>query len=130
VAVEEIRGTRHRILLVDDDERILRFARLKLMTSGYDVTTAMTGQGALTKIESEKPDVIVLDLKMPGMGGIKALKELRRTSQIPVIVITAATELVEEALGLGANTYLSKPFDPDELTRRIRTILENQGASG
>jgi two-component system KDP operon response regulator KdpE len=115
--------TNQRVLLVDDDQRILDFSRLKLMASGYDVITAMTGQGALTMIESQKPDILLLDLKMPGMGGLEVLKTLRASSQLPVIVISAATELAEEALGLGANTYLPKPFDPDELPVRIETIL-------
>jgi two-component system KDP operon response regulator KdpE len=115
--------TNQRVLLVDDDQRILNFSRLKLMASGYDVITAMTGQGALTMIESQKPDILLLDLKMPGMGGLEVLKTLRASSQLPVIVISAATELAEEALGLGANTYLPKPFDPDELPVRIETIL-------
>ena len=115
--------TKHRVLLVDDDQRILNFARLKLMASGYDVVTAMTGQGARTMIESEQPDILLLDLKMPGMGGLEVLRVLRTSSQLPVIVISAATDLAQEALGLGANAYMSKPFNPDELPERIEAIL-------
>ena len=113
-----------RVLLVDDDQRILNFARVKLRASNYEVMTAMTGEGALTMIESQKPDLMVLDLKMPGMGGLEVLKVLRRSSELPVIVMSAASELAEEAVRLGANTFMSKPFDPDELSRRIETILE------
>jgi len=109
--------------VVDDDQRILRFARLKLLASGYDVITAMTGQAALTMIESHEPDMMVLDLKMPGMGGIDVLKILRTSSALPVIVVSAATDLAEEVVRLGANAFLPKPFSPDELLRRIESIL-------
>jgi two-component system, OmpR family, KDP operon response regulator KdpE len=118
--------TRHRILLVDDDQRILHFARLKLMASGYNVITAMTGQGALTMIESEEPDVVVLDLKMPGMGGLEVLKIVRSSSDLPVIVVSAAADLAEEALVAGADDFISKPFDVDELVRRIAQTLEGK----
>jgi DNA-binding response OmpR family regulator len=114
---------RRRVLLVDDDQRILLFVRLKLMASGYDVITAMTGQGAVTMIESQKPDVLVLDLKMPGMGGLEVLRVLRTSSKLPVIIISAATDLAEEAANLGADVYLPKPFSPNELVTRIERIL-------
>jgi two-component system, OmpR family, KDP operon response regulator KdpE len=118
--------SRHRILLVDDDQRILHFSRLKLMASGYEVVTAMTGQGALTMIESQKPDILVLDLKMPGMGGLEVLRVLRRFSRIPVIVVSGAEELAEQALSLGANAYMAKPFNPDELINKISNILDKE----
>ena len=111
------------VLLVDDDQRILNFARLKLMALGYHVITAINGQGALTMIESHKPDLMVLDLKMPGMGGLEVLKVLRTSSKLPVIVISAAADLAAEAACLGANTYLPKPFNPDELLRKIEMML-------
>jgi DNA-binding response OmpR family regulator len=119
-----VRGKNPRVLLVDDDQSILNFARLKLRASNYEVVTAMTGQGALTMIESQKPDIMVLDLKMPGVGGLEVLKVLRGSSELPVIVVSATSELAEEAIRLGANTFMPKPFDPDELSRRIETILE------
>ena len=118
--------SRHRILLVDDDQRILHFSRLKLMASGYEVVTAMTGQGALMMIESQKLDIIVLDLKMPGMGGLEVLRVLRRFSRIPVIVVSGAEELAEQALGLGANAYMAKPFNPDELINKVSIILDKE----
>ena len=113
---------KHRVLLVDDDERVLRFARLKLMASGFDVLTAMTGQGALAMIESGEPDIVILDMRMPGMSGLDVLRELRSHSDMPVIIISAA-ELPAEAITLRANAYIPKPFDPDELLREIQTIL-------
>jgi DNA-binding response OmpR family regulator len=115
-----------RVLVADDDERIVRFTRLKLMASGYDVVTAMTGHGALTMIESENPDIVVLDLRMPGMGGLEVLRIVRSSSQLPVIVVSAATDLAEKACVAGANDYLPKPFDPNDLVRRIEKALEGR----
>ena len=77
-------------------------------------------------IESEKPDVVVLDLRMPGMGGLEVLKIVRSSSDLPVIVISAATDLAEEALVAGADDFITKPFDPDELVRRIAQTLESK----
>ena len=115
--------TKRRVLLVDDDERLLRFARLKLITSGLDVLTATTGESALMMVESAKPDMVVLDLRMPGMGGLEALRALRSHSALPVLIVSAA-DLPPEALTLGANGYIPKPFNPDELLREILTILD------
>lgn len=125
---------KHRVLLADDDLRILRFARLKLMASGYDVVTAMTGQEALDMIDSEGPDILVLDLKMPGMGGLDVLKALRVSSRLPVIVTSAATDLAGQAIKAGADAFMPKPFNPDELPATIETILlgnigSNRGSS-
>jgi DNA-binding response OmpR family regulator len=123
--------SKHRVLLADDDLRILRFARLKLMASGYDVVTAVTGKEALDMVDSEGPDILVLDLKMPGMGGLDVLKALRVSSGLPVIVISAATDLAGQALDAGADAFMSKPFNPDELPGTIRTILSgNIGTNG
>ena len=76
----------YRVLLVDDDIRMLHFTRVKLMASGYDVITAITGQGALAATESRKPDIMVLDLKMPGMRGLEVLRLLRTSSKLPVTI--------------------------------------------
>ncbi len=115
---------RRRILLVDDDERILRFLRIKLMASGYEVSTAMTGHGAQSMIESDAPDVLILDLKMPGMGGVDLLKRLSKPWRFPVVVMTAASDLAADALSLGADAYLPKPFNLDELVSTVRSLLE------
>jgi DNA-binding response OmpR family regulator len=115
--------TKYRLLVVDDDERILRFLRLKLMSEGYEVVTAMTGQGALTMAESHEPDVIILDMKLPGKNGLDVLKELKKVGAVPVIVISAGDECVEEAMRLGARSFLRKPFNPDELKDIVESIL-------
>ena len=70
--------TKYRVLVVDDDERILRFLRVKLMSEGYEVITAMTGHGALTMLDSHEPDMMVLDMRMPGKNGLEVLKELKK----------------------------------------------------
>lgn len=86
----------------------------------------MTGQGTLTMTESQNPDILVLDLKMPSMGGLEVLKVLRGFSKIPIIVVSGADELAEQAMGLGANAYVAKPFHPDELSKMIRDILDRK----
>ncbi len=115
---------RRRILVVDDDERIVRFLRLKLLTSGYDVSTAMTGQGAQTIIESGPPDMMILDLKMPGMGGLDLLRKMHKPWRFPIVVVSAASDLAAEALSLGADAYVPKPIDLDELVATIQELLE------
>jgi DNA-binding response OmpR family regulator len=114
---------RYRILLVDD-EKILRILRFKLKASGYEVITATNGQDAITLVESEKPDIVVMDVIIPGMSGLEALQALRTFSDLPVIVISARTDNASKALSLGANSFLSKPFNPDELVKRIQAILD------
>lgn len=114
---------KRRILLVDDDERILRFLRLKLMASGYDVATAMTGHGAQGMIESDAPDALILDLKMPGMDGVELLRRLRKPWKFPIVVVTAASDLAADALSLGADAYVPKPFNLDELVSTVGSLL-------
>ena len=113
-----------RILLVDDEERILNFLRAKLKASGYDVLTAQDGIEALEQIQGQEPDMVVLDLLMPRMDGFQALKELRCFSSIPVIVLSARRTDNDKikGLSLGADDYLAKPFNPDELVARIEAV--------
>jgi DNA-binding response OmpR family regulator len=114
---------RHRVLVVDDEQRILNFVRIKLMVSGYDVFTSMTGQDALSMVEDKSPDMVVLDIRLPDTDGLEVLKQIRASSDLPVIVISARIEYTEDALRLGANGFIAKPFHPDELTRKIEAIL-------
>lgn len=112
------------ILLVDDDTGILNFLKVKLRTCGYEVITAQSGHQALEKIHLREPDMIILDLIMPGMSGLSMLKELRTFSKIPVIILSAKgadTDKIE-GLKLGADDYLSKPFSPEELIARIEAL--------
>ena len=110
-------------MLVDDDHRILNFLRLKLAVSGYDVITATTGEMAVELFETRKPDIIVMDVLMPGVSGLEVLKALRAFSDIPIIVISASTDNGEKAIRLGASSFMPKPLDPDELVKRVDTTL-------
>jgi DNA-binding response OmpR family regulator len=113
-----------RILVVDDEERILNFLRSKLRASGYEVLTAGNGLEALEQAQAQEPDLIVLDLLMPKMDGFETLKELRSFSAVPVIILSAKGTDVDriKGLGLGADDYLPKPFNPDELVARIEAV--------
>jgi len=112
------------ILVVDDDEQILDFLRPKLKGAGYNVLTANNGIEALEQAEAQDPDLLVLDLVMPKMDGFETLKEIRKFSAVPVIILSARGADVDKIKGLelGADDYLSKPFNPDELLARIKAL--------
>lgn len=116
---------KHLILVVDDEPPIVRLVKAKLQADGYEVMTASNGAEALKAIEQQRPDLIVLDLMMPTMDGFETLRRVRATSQIPVLMLTARTSDADKLRGLnsGADDYLTKPFNPDELSARIRAIL-------
>ena len=120
---------RFRILVVDDDERILNFLRSKLKASGYDVLTATNGTEALDQAQAQEPDLMVLDLIMPKMDGFETLKQLRSFSAVPVIILTAKDADADKIKGftLGADDYLPKPFNPDELVARIEAVTRRLG---
>jgi len=113
-----------RILVVDDEERIINFLRSKLKASGYEVLTASNGLEGLEQAQAQEPDLLVLDLLMPKMDGLEMLKELRSFSAVPVIILTARGADADRIKGLqlGADDYLPKPFNPDELVARIEAI--------
>ncbi len=114
-----------RILVVEDDERILNFLRSKLKASGYEVSTANDGVQGLEQAQAQEPNLIVLDLLMPKMSGLDMLRELRSFSSIPVIILTAKGDDIDKIKGfqLGADDYLTKPFNPDELIARIEAVM-------
>lgn len=113
-----------RMLLVDDEDRILSFLTSKLKALGYDVFTASNGHDALEQARAQDPDMIVLDVRMPKMGGFEALRELRGFSEVPVIMLSACGTDADKIKGLtlGADDYLAKPFNPDELVARIEAV--------
>lgn len=113
-----------RILIVDDEPRIIQFLKVKLHASGYEVFSATSGQEALDMILAQEPDMVVLDIMMPGMDGFETLRQIRATSNVPVIILSARGENTDKINGLrlGADDYLSKPFSPDELVARIEAI--------
>ncbi|HEY7031538.1 MAG TPA: response regulator transcription factor [Thermomicrobiales bacterium] len=116
---------KHLILVVDDEPAIVRLVRAKLLADGYAVATAGRGEEALEFLENERPDLIVLDLMMPGMDGFETLRRIRTTSQVPVILLTARAGDHDKLRGLegGADDYVTKPFNPDELAARVAAVL-------
>ncbi len=117
------------VLVVDDDVKILRFIRSSLTLAGYVVITTTSGEEALKLVESEKPNVMLLDILMPVMDGFEVLRKLRAVSELPVIAVSAQASAAEEALRLGANDFLAKPFRPDELVNRIKALLNHRAVS-
>jgi DNA-binding response OmpR family regulator len=113
-----------RVLVVDDEPRILKFLEVKLKASGYGVLTANSGAEALEQVEAQEPDLVVLDVLMPKKDGFETLKELRAFSSVPVIILSAKEADTDKIRGLelGADDYLAKPFSPDELVARIEAL--------
>lgn len=117
-----------RILIVEDDPDILQLLSYNIQSAGYDVVTAMDGNAALAMVKRHSPDLLLLDLMIPGIDGFEVCKELKKrqeTRNIPVIMLTAKGEEVDRIVGLelGADDYVVKPFSPRELILRIRAIL-------
>jgi DNA-binding response OmpR family regulator len=113
-----------RVLVVDDESRILNFLSSKLKASGYEVLTANNGVEALEQVQAEEPDLVVLDVLMPKKDGFETLKELRTFSPVPTIILSAKGTNADKVKGLslGADDYLAKPFSPDELVARIEAV--------
>ena len=117
-----------RILVIDDEPAIRRFLRTGLSSQGYELVEAEAGQAAIDLVPREKPDLIVLDLGLPDMDGLEVLQQLRRTSLVPVIVLSVRSDETGKvkALDLGADDYVTKPFGMEELTARVRTALRHR----
>ena len=111
------------VLVVEDEPRILRFLSISLKASGYNIITAIRGDQVIDLVKSEKPDIIILDVFLPGADGFEVLKELRTFSRLPVIAMSARDSLGPEALKLGATEFLGKPFKPEQLVQRMKAIL-------
>ena len=117
-----------KILVVDDEEPIQELLRFNLEKEGYLVCVAKDGQEALKQVENDQPDLLVLDLMLPGMDGLEVCRKLRsnpKFQQIPIIMLTAKGEEIDKVLGLelGADDYMTKPFSPRELLARIKARL-------
>lgn len=113
-----------RVLLVDDEDRIVNFLALKLKVSGYQVICASDGEKGLDLARTATPDIILLDIIMPGIDGLEVLRRLRKFSDVPVIVLSAKERISEEVFALGANGFMSKPFNPDDLISEVKALLQ------
>lgn len=117
------------ILVVDDEKRILSLLKAYLEGQGFGVVTAANGRDALFVTRQEKPDLIILDLMMPGMDGYEFMRQHRKERETPIILLTAKVDEDDKVLGLelGADDYVTKPFSPRELTSRVRAVLRRAG---
>jgi two-component system, OmpR family, alkaline phosphatase synthesis response regulator PhoP len=114
-----------KILVVDDDAKIVELVKIYLKRDGYSVITAYNGTDALKTAQQNKPDLIVLDIMLPGIDGLEICRELRKASTVPIILLTARTTEEDriKGLDLGADDYVTKPFSPKELAARIRAVF-------
>ena len=114
-----------RVLVVDDDETIRRTLRINLRARGYEVEEVASGRDALSTLEDAPPDLVILDLGLPDVDGVEVLRRLRRTSRVPVVVLSARHQSDDkvEALDEGADDYVTKPFGMDELRARVGALL-------
>lgn len=122
-----------KILLVDDDPNIRQLLNLYLTKEGYQVEMAERGDTAVTMFKQNPPSIMLLDVMLPGMDGWQVLREVRKVSNIPIIMLTAKDETFDKVLGLelGADDYIVKPFDPKEVTARIKAVCRRfQPAEG
>jgi DNA-binding response OmpR family regulator len=121
-----------KILVVDDEERMVRFIRLNLEHDGFQVFEAYNGTQAINRVRTNLPDLILLDVMMPDIDGFEVLKVIREMSAVPVIMLTAKGEEDDRVRGLelGADDYVTKPFSPRELVSRVRAVLRRTESAG
>lgn len=121
-----------RILVVDDEERMVRFIRLNLEHDGFQVIEAFRGTQAIENLRSDMPDLVLLDVMMPDIDGFEVLRLIRESSSVPVIMLTAKGEEDDRIRGLelGADDYITKPFSPRELVSRVRAVLRRTETAG
>jgi two-component system alkaline phosphatase synthesis response regulator PhoP len=126
--------SKEKILIVDDEPHILELVRFNLEAGGFKVIEAPDGQKAIELAQTENPDLILLDLMLPGTDGLEVCRILRQqkaTREIPIIMLTAKSEEIDKVLGLeiGADDYITKPFSPRELTARVKAVLRRSASS-
>ncbi|MGE5573106.1 MAG: response regulator [Bacillota bacterium] len=117
-----------KVLVVDDEAPILELVRFNLEKEGFSVFTATDGEEGLERARSDSPDLVILDLMLPGIDGIEVCQQLRREMNVPVLMLTAKTEEFDRVLGLsvGADDYVTKPFSPRELVARVKALLRRR----
>ena len=120
-----------KVLVVDDEPKIVDLVKLYLERDGYQVLTARDGHAALAAVRDEHPDLVVLDLMLPGVNGLDVCRSVRSHSSVPIIMLTARAEEADKLIGLeiGADDYVTKPFSPRELTGRVRAVLRRSTAA-
>lgn len=117
-----------KILVVDDEKPITDIVKFNLEKEGYEVVVAYDGEEAISQVEAENPDLIVLDLMLPKMDGLEVTREVRKTHDMPIIMVTAKDQEIDKVLGLemGADDYVTKPFSNRELVARVKASLRRQ----
>jgi len=125
----QLSNQKKKILVVDDEPQIVEIVERYLADEGYRVLHAYDGAEAVKTFDVEKPDLIVLDLKMPVMHGLDAFREIRSRSNVPIIMLTSRSDEVDRVVGLelGADDYITKPFSPREVVARVKTVLRRSG---
>jgi DNA-binding response OmpR family regulator len=119
----------NRVLIVDDEPRITEVLRVYLEREGFQVADASSGKQAIERAASYKPDLIILDLNLPDMDGLEVCRTIRKSSNVPIIMLTGRGEEVDRIVGLeiGADDYVTKPFSAREVVARVRAVLRRQG---
>ena len=114
-----------KVLIIEDEVKLARFVELELKHEGYEVVVANDGRSGIEKFYDEKPDIILLDLMLPELSGIEVCRRIRKTSNVPIIMLSAKGEIFDKVLGLelGADDYIMKPFDSKELVARVKAVL-------
>ena len=119
------------ILVVDDEPKIVQIARDYLVHAGFEVVSAASGAAALELITTTHPDLVILDLGLPGIDGLEVTRRIRQAGSLPIVILTARDDEIDKVVGLelGADDYLTKPFSPRELVARVRAVLRRVEAS-
>ena len=130
IAADYDARTMPKVLIVDDEPKIVRLVADYLAAGGFGVTTARNGDEALMRIRTDAPDLVVLDLGLPGLDGLDVTRTIRRNGELPIIMLTARDDETDRVIGLelGADDYVTKPFSPRELVARVRAVLRRHAA--
>ena len=120
------------ILIIEDETELVKILRSYLEKAGYDVLTAARGDHGLVLWENHAPDLVLLDLNLPGMDGLEVAKAIRKEHETPIIIVTARVEEVDRLMGLelGADDYITKPYSPREVVARVKAVLRRAGQAG